>query len=135
MIKCTLERTLVGTNVPVQTAMQWETVFAKIANTIDDLPLAKGNSDSSSRFGFEILTANRLKLGRNNFRSLAGEGIYVDTAPNLSKLLERNRKLYQTWYQLFIDEIQELNLRPQKWCTSSRLPVVGDLLMFVMSDS
>ena len=47
----------------------------------------------------------------------------------------RNRKLYQTWYQLFIDEIQDLNLRPRKWCTSSRLPVVGDILIFVMSDS
>ena len=135
IVRRTLEKSLVGTKIPVQTALQWETVFAKIANTIDDLPLAKGNSDSASRFGFEILTANRLKLGRNNFRSLAGEGISIDVTPNLSKLLDRNRQLYHTWYQLFIDEIQDLNLRPRKWCTSSRPPVVGDTLIFVMNDS
>ena len=40
-----------------------------------------------------------------------------------------------SWYQLFIDEIQDLNLRPQKWCTPSRLPKEGDTLMFVMSES
>ena len=134
LIRRTLERSLVGTKIPVQTSLQWETVFAKIANTIDNLPLAKGNSDTHSHFGFEILTANRLKLGRNNFRSLAGEGIHVDMPSNLSKILERNRHLYHTWYQLFIDEIQDLNLRPLKWCTSSRLPMQGDTVFFVLND-
>ena len=135
VVRRTLERSLVGTNIPVQTALQWETVFSKIANTIDNLPLAKGNSDDQSPFGFEVLTANRLKLGRNNFRSLAGEGIEVELSPNLTRLLERNRKLYQTWYQLFIDEIQDLNLRPPKWCRSSRLPEVGDTVIFVLNET
>ena len=134
LIRKTLEKSLIGSQVPVQTALQWETLFAKIANSIDNLPLAKGNTDSSSPFGFEILTANRLKLGRNNFRSLASEGIHIEMSNNLSRLLDRNRKLYHTWYQLFIDEIQDLNLHPPKWCTSSRLPKEGDILLFVMND-
>ena len=135
VIRRTLERSLVGMNITVQTALQWETLFSKIANSIDNLPLAKGSSDTHSHLGFEILTANCLKLGRNNFRSLAGEGIHVDMPDNLTRLLERNRKLYHNWYQLFIDEIQDLNLRPPKWCRSSRLPVVGDTLIFIMNDS
>ena len=32
---------MVGNSTPVQTALQWQTLFAKIANTIDNLPLAK----------------------------------------------------------------------------------------------
>ena len=136
IVRRTLEKLLVGMGPPpAQTAMQWETLFAKIANSIDNLPLAKGNSDTQSHFGFEILTANRLKLGRNNFRSLAGEGIHVDMPDNISRLLDRNRKLYHNWYQLFIDEIQDLNLRPPKWCKTTRQPVVGDILIFIMDDS
>ena len=135
LIRKTLEKSLIGSQIPVQTALQWETLFAKIANSIDNLPLAKGNTDSNSPFGFEILTANRLKLGRNNFRSLASEGIHIEMSNNLSRLLDRNRKLYHTWYQLFIDEIQDLNLHPPKWRTSSRLPKEGDTLLFIMNDS
>ena len=124
-----------GRNLPVQTAIMWETLFAKISSTIDDLPIAKGNSSNRDAWGFEILTANRIKLGRNNNRSLEGAGIEVDLAPNMIKLLQRNRQIYQSWYQLFMDEIHNINLRPDKWTKSSPMPVVGDIVMFVMTDA
>merc|ERR1712015_27926 len=111
-----------GQNLPVQTAIMWETLFAKISSTIDDLPIAKGNSSNRDAWGFEILTANRIKLGRNNNRSLEGSGINIDLSANLVRLLDRNRQIYQTWYQLFIDEIHNINLRPDKWWKSSPLP-------------
>ena len=56
------------------TAIQWETLFSKVASTLDDLPIARGDSSSVSNVGFDILTPNRLKLGRNNYRSLEGSG-------------------------------------------------------------
>ncbi len=40
-------------------------VFARIFST-----LARGNTSTASNLGYEIMTANRLKLGRNNNRSL-----------------------------------------------------------------
>ena len=40
-------------------------VFARISST-----LARGNTSTASNQGYEIITANRLKLGRNNNRSL-----------------------------------------------------------------
>ena len=57
------------------TALQWQSMFATVANTIDNLPLAKGNASDGAEFGFKILTANRLKLGSNNKRSLTEAGI------------------------------------------------------------
>ena len=55
------------------TALQWETLFSKVVNTLDNLPIAKGNATSTGNLGSEIITANRIKLGRNNFRSLGGD--------------------------------------------------------------
>ena len=63
-----------------QTALQWETLFSKVANTVDNLPMAKGSTSNASNLGYEIITPNRLKLGRNNFQTLDGSGIKLDTA-------------------------------------------------------
>ena len=115
--------------------LQWQAMFAMVANTIDNLPLAKGNTSNSSELGFEILTANRLKLGRNNFRSLAESGVSVDMASGLTEILDRNREIQHAWYQIFIDHIHLLTVKPPKWDTNGRLPRVDDIVLFVMDDS
>ena len=74
-----LEKMGVSTDHP-QTALQWETLFSKVANTVDNLPMAKGSTSNASNLGYEIITPNRLKLGRNNFQTLDGSGIKLDTA-------------------------------------------------------
>ena len=71
--------------------LQWETLFSKVANTVDNLPMAKRNTSNATNLGYEIITPNRLKLGRNNFRTLDGSGIKLDMAANLTAMLERNR--------------------------------------------
>ena len=134
-LRDSLKRITSTQSLPVQTAIMWETLFAKVASTIDDLPIAKGNSSNKDAGGFELLTANRLKLGRNNNRSLHEAGMEVELTPNLVRLLDRNRQIYYVWYQLFIDEIHNINLRPDKWKKSSPLPAVGDVVLFVMNDS
>ena len=60
------------------TALQWETLFSKVVNTLDNLPIAKGNATATGNLGSEIITTNRIKLGRNNFRSLGGDSIQID---------------------------------------------------------
>ena len=118
-----------------QTVLQWETLFSKVANTVDNLPMAKGNTSNATNLGYEIITPNRLKLGRNNFRTLVGSGIKLDMAANLTAMLERNRELYCEWYKIFISNIHLLDLRPNKWLKNSRLPVVNDIVLFVFLDS
>ncbi len=76
-----------------------------------------------------------MKLGRNNYRSLEGNGFTLDMAGNFTKILDRNRSIYQQWYQSFMENVHLLNLRPNKWLKSSRLPIIDDLVIFVYNDS
>ena len=43
--------------------------------------------------------------------------------------------MYNTWLQLFIDNIHFLTLKPDIWRNSSRLPIIDDIVLFVYSDS
>ena len=61
----------VNTNHP-QTILQWETLFSKIANTVDNLSMAKGSTTNATNLEYEIITPNNLKLGQNNYQSLEG---------------------------------------------------------------
>ena len=45
--------------------LQWETLAFEIANAINDLPLALRNITSQFE-NMDVLTPNRLRLGRNN---------------------------------------------------------------------
>ena len=83
--------------------------------------------------GYEIITPNRLKLGQNNSRSLEGNGIDLDMSSNFTKILDQNRSIYQQWYQTFIDNVHLLNLRLNKWLKSGRLPLNGDIVLFVFN--
>lgn len=134
LIRVMLERMTVTVMVS-QTALQWETLFAKIANTIDDLPLARGDTTNRTDIGYEILTANRVKLGRNNQRSLVGSGLSLDMTSNLTRILEKNRQIYKAWYQLFMDQIHMITMKPPKWQVTGRLPEVGDIVLFTYLDS
>ena len=56
--------------------LQWETISAQIANTINDLPLALGNVTADFEV-LDLITPNRLKSGRNNDRSPVGNMLCV----------------------------------------------------------
>ena len=125
-LRKSLEKMGVNTNYP-QTVLPWKMLFSKIANTVDNLPMVKGDTSNSSNLGYGIITLNRLKLVRNNYRSLEGSGIKLDMASNLINLLECNRELYCEWYGIFIENIHMLDLRPNKWLKNSRLPVLDNM--------
>ena len=95
------------------TPLQWETVFAKIANMIDDFPIAKGNSSNVSDLGFDVITPNKLKLGRNNYRSIHIDGRLADPALP-SQLLDQNREIMSLFFQTLIDRLHFLQLKPKK---------------------
>ena len=76
VLRCMLDK-LGHVVMTPRTTLQWETIFSQISNSLDDLPLAKGNTSSGSFLGYETITPNRLKLGRNNGRSLHGDGFFL----------------------------------------------------------
>ena len=129
-----LEKMNIKSSNPL-TALQWESVFARISSTLDDMPLAKGNTSTASNLGYEIITANRLKLGRNNNRSLEGAGIEIERTPHLGRMLEKNREIYTLWYSIFMDNIHEMMVKPDKWNITGTQPKLDDIVMFVFNDS
>ena len=129
-----LEKMNIKSSNPL-TALQWESVFARISSTLDDMPLARGNTSTASNLGYEIITANRLKLGRNNNRSLEGAGIEIERTPHLGRMLEKNREIYTLWYSIFMDNIHEMMVKPDKWNITGTQPKLGDIVMFVFNDS
>ena len=70
--------------------IQWETLGASIANAINDLPIAKGNIVSDLEH-LDLITPNRLKLGRNNSRS--PDGLLLVTG-NFDKILNNNMHIF-----------------------------------------
>jgi hypothetical protein len=93
------------------TVIGWETIFAKISDHVDNLPIARGSSSAPNDLGWEIITPNRLKLGRNNFRQLEGE-IQLSGGPQT--MLEQNRRLTEKLYQQFVDRIPLLVPKAEK---------------------
>ena len=114
----------------VNTLLGWETTFLRIADQIDDLPIARGSDRAPTDLGWEIITPNRLKLGRNNFRQLEGT-IILSNAPQTQ--LERNRLCQERWYELFVERIHLLVPR------AVRIDAVGlqpdDVVLFVFQDA
>jgi hypothetical protein len=132
-IRLWLNRTNVNIDSPLS-ILQWETVFAKIANMVDDLPLSRGNSSNASDLGAEVITPNRLKLGRNNSRSLEGSMVLINRALP-TEILERNRKITTAFYQIMIDRIHHLLARPPKWNHPTDLKLKPkDIVLFVFKD-
>ena len=114
------------------TTVSWETLFAKIANDVDNLPICKGNASNLHDFGFDIITPNRLKLGRNNSRSL-DDSFLLDGATE-TQLLEVCRKYKQVWYQILLDRLHYLIPKCKKWSKTDDVSV-GDVVVFVHKDS
>lgn len=111
------------------TLLGWETTFWHVASAIDDIPIARGSASAANDLGWEIITPNRLKLGRNNYRQLEGP-MKLDNCPQSQ--LERNRLLTSRWYEIFIERLHLLVPSPSK--QFGRKPLIGDVVLFVFTD-
>jgi hypothetical protein len=112
------------------TLLGWETLFSRIASQIDDLPIARGSSTAPTDLGWEIITPNRLKLGRNNHRNLDGD-IVLDNAPQA--MLDLNRRIFTQWYKIFLDRMSLLIPPYQK--VASRDLQLNDIVLFKLQDA
>ena len=110
--------------------MQWETLSAIIANSINNLPIAVGSKVSLDNL--DLMTPNRLLLSRNNERSPVGEMIELQSP---SRLMRENRKVYDTWFKSWLlNHVPNLMHQP-KWFNGSNNVCVGDVVLFTRTDS
>ena len=127
-VKKSIERLAPNTRMSI---LQWETLGADIANRINDLPLALGDVTSDFET-MDLITPNRLKLGRNNSRSPIGNLTITNDA---DKIIEHNRKIFNTWFENWlISHVPKLVNQP-KWYNSDEHLKEGDVVLFLKHDS
>ena len=127
-IKKSLEINFQGDRLPM---IQWETVIAQVANTINDMPLALGNQTSSFEIS-DVITPNRLRLGRNNDRSPVGP-LYVTN--DADKFLKSNSKIFDCWFEAWLlCHVPKLMQQP-KWFHTTHDLQVDDIVLFLKHES
>ena len=110
--------------------LQWETLSSVIANTINDLPICIGNKVDVETI--DLITPNRLLLGRNNDRSPVGEMILSN---NPTKLMKSNKRIYNAWFENWLISNVPNLMNQSKWFASGRNIQVGDIVLFKKIDS
>ena len=115
------------------TALQWETLFAKISSHMNDLPMAKSDRSNFGDATWDLLTPNRLLLGRNNLRSLEGP-INLLKGAGATEILRRNRNLQQYFYQMMLDRLHNFIHKPSKWSKTDPVKV-GDICIFIYNEN
>ena len=109
--------------------LQWETLSAVIANQINNLPLAIG--DVSGDFEcLDLITPNRLLLGRNNGRSIDG----LILCDNPTKIIKDNEKAFDAWFDVWLTVHVPKLMKQTKWYSSDEINV-GDVVLFIKHDS
>ena len=94
--------------------------------------MCKGNASNAADFGFDIITPNRLKLGRNNYRALE-DSFLLDSGTEVD-LLEKYRRTQTVWYQVLLDRLHYLIPKPMKWQKTD--PIDTDtIVVFILKDA
>ena len=103
------------------------TLSAATSNQVNNLPLAIGDVTVDFEC-LDLITPNRLLLGRNNERSLDG----LITTDNPFKILKANEKVYDAWFETWL--LVHVPKLMQKWFQSDQLSI-GDIVLFTKSES
>ena len=121
-------------NIHVQnerlSVIQWETLMLQISNSINNLPIGLKNKTSNLE-NLDLITPNRLILGRNNNRCPNAPLLLCS---NHKKMIDQNSDIFKAWFKAWIiSYVPQLIERP-KWHTSDREMNVGDVVLFLKSE-
>ena len=110
--------------------MEWETLCSEIGNSINDLPIALNNIVADIE-NMDLITPNRLRLGRNNDRSPVG-ALLVSASPD--KFLNINMQIFNVWFENWlISHVPKLMNRP-KWFRDDYDLSEGDIVLFLKQE-
>jgi len=108
-----------------------ETCFAWISSELNNLPICLG-SRVDNLDHLDLITTNRLLLGRNNRRAL---GAFA-TVSSPSRLIEQMDRVYEVWWKIWKSEkLIDFIPQPSKWKKTNEQLKVGDVVIFLKSDS
>ena len=110
--------------------LQWETLAAEITNAINDMPLGYINY-SSDLESLDVLTPNRLKLGRNNNRSPVGPLLVTGKS---SRFMKENSRIFNSWFEHWLISYVPSLMRQQKWFDDDERLSAGDIVVFLKKE-
>ena len=97
---------------------------------MNNLPVAIGN-ETSDLENLDLLTPNRLKLGRNNERSPVG---VLEVTDQWDRILQSNYDIFNSWWEMWlISALPKLVPKP-KWFRSDEHLKIGDIVLFNKSE-
>ena len=110
--------------------LQWETLCQQISNSINNLPIGIGNK-SELLENLDILTPNRLILGRNNTRSPTAP---LEITHDVRKIIQSNNEVFKAWFKEWVVSYVPLLVDQPKWFLSDRSVAIGDVVLILKSD-
>lgn len=128
-----VQETLVK-SIPPNTRLstiEWETLCSSVANSVNNLPVAIGNETEDLEC-IDLITPNRLRLGRNNERSPVGP---VDITDKFDRILKQNLDIYNTWWEAWLTSAVPKLVPQPKWFSNDDGIRVGDVVIFKKQDS
>ena len=126
-VNASFERTVHNQRLSI---LQWETICAVIPNSINDLPLAIGIMVDVENMN--LLTPDRLLLGRNNNRSPTGN-LLINSNP--TKLINQSSKIYDVWFESWLLNHVPKLMNQSKWFDHEQNLQPGDVVLFTKVDS
>ena len=108
------------------TTLQWETLCSEIANSINNHPVAIGN-ETQDLESLDLITPNRLRLGRNNDRSPVGT---LDLTDKIDRILKMNSDIFNTWWENWLVSALPKIVPKPKWFKNDEHLKVGDIVLF-----
>ena len=107
--------------------LEWETLSAEIANTINNLPVVIGN-ETEDLENLDLITPNRLKLGRNNERCPVGVIEVSDRYDD--RILQINSDIFTAWWEAWLTSAVPKLVPQPKWYRNDKHLQEGDIVLF-----
>ena len=110
--------------------LQWETLGQQVANSINNMPIGLKNKCEMLE-NLDLLTPNRLILGRNNSRSPT---VPLEVKHDMRGIIESNKAIVDAWFKVWLTSYVPTLIDQPKWFTNDRGLRVGDVVLFLKSD-
>ena len=94
------------------------------------MPLGLGNKVADLE-NLDLLTPNRLLLGRNNSR---GPTAPLVLSSDVKKLVQMNREIFTAWFRSWLISYVPSLIETPKWFKNDRNIAVGDVVLFTKSE-
>ena len=102
----------------------------QISNSINNLPIGLKNRTLELK-NLDLITPNKLILGRNNERSPNAPLIIC---PDHKKMIENNSLLFKAWFKAWIISFVPLLIDRPKWHNSKGEANIGDIVLFLKNE-